>query len=238
MEWNHANNITLSVYRKSQKLTNTQKKTLIKKCKNTCYYCGGKYASYLYCTNDTFIMCKLCYIITHVDFYLHNNEIVLLYSSMNQIDIIRKTVDYIMEHNTIPLFKNIDKTVKKPQLSIIEYMAVKEDLCDNNYKIFFTNNLNMSFISKLLDNTIYSFSDEDNKMDILDIKNHDDELTNMEIHSLTQKQINVVNKIFNKTEYIEDMMEDVINKHLCDIYNQQILIDNTDIYNKIEKKII
>src|SRR3989304_7102057 len=75
---------------KKKEWANLREKT-IKKQKNICRYCGGKYYKYLYCfyvDKDVDICCKICYMITNIN-YGFNEEIILLYSTKSQLEIIR-----------------------------------------------------------------------------------------------------------------------------------------------------
>ena len=154
------------------KFSNNIKKSILENSNYSCRYCGGIYPKYLICTyipsfdcNDA--CCRICYIITHLNFGLFH-EIKLYYSSLPQLDIIRKSVDYIINNNEIPSPKNIDNDVKISPISLLEYINLLN--CHTktpnellNYKIFLGNKLNMDFIFNNYSNKMPLFLNNKNK---------------------------------------------------------------------------
>lgn len=121
----------------------------------TCRFCGGIYKKYLICSYFEYdksddINCLACHLITHLNNGRYK-EINLYYSLMTQIDIVRKTVNYVIEHQEIPLPSVIDPNVKSSPISILEYISIlnnNETIPDEliNYKIFYTQKFNVDFI--------------------------------------------------------------------------------------------
>lgn len=124
----------------------------------SCRYCGGIYSKYLMSTyipsvKSSDIACRACYLITHLN-YGNYTELRVYYSTMSQLDIVKKTVDYIIDNDEVPLPNIIDPNIKTSPLSILEFINVLNNYSDepvpeilSNYKIFFSNKLNTDFIT-------------------------------------------------------------------------------------------
>lgn len=150
-------NITPSKWRQIR--TNTLKHT-----NNRCRYCGGGYSKYLICfylTKDRLdVCCRMCYTLTHLNYNMccSLDELILCYSKLDQLDILRKTVNFTIKTNTVPNVLDIDPQARKLNLSVMELCALLIAKYDNkcsDYKIFFTNKLDTTFID--------SYIDKDNK---------------------------------------------------------------------------
>lgn len=128
---------------------------------NTCRYCGGTYTKYLLCfhvDSDPYnnksanleIACRLCYIVSHINFG-HIDDVIVCHSSMTQMEIVRQTVNYIISNNKPPRPQDIDKKATKIPMSIMELNAImlsnNNSMPDelSNYKIFFTDTVDMAF---------------------------------------------------------------------------------------------
>lgn len=115
------------------------RKAVLAKNDNRCNFCGGKYTRYLICielvTDKYGTCCKLCYMVKHLDIG-STDKIILGYSDMSQVDIIRKTVD-----NMCPVITMIDPNVKLLKLSPLEYSSLirHKRVLPKQYKIFFKN---------------------------------------------------------------------------------------------------
>ena len=225
MDWNTKKNIVMSFGEKNTKMTTQQKRGYVKQFKNICNYCGGVYKKYLYCLNindNISISCKLCYVVTHIDYYMNSKEIILLYSTIDQIDIIRKTVDGIMENSCVPFYDHIDPNVKIPQPSLLEYMAIKDELGDNNYKIFFTDKLDDNFVTSLLNiEDEYMFDTDETPKESCNVGDNNEpdfspESLQFDRHPFTDSQFKIMYRTFNMTYdyYILREMELRINKML------------------------
>lgn len=128
---------------------------LLEQHKNTCRYCGGTYAKYLICTyipnskvND--LCCRLCHMITHINTVLFG-QIELYYSETSQIDIVKKTIEYVIKNNVIPQPFQIDNNIKLTPISLLEFVNILNNYDTfpqelKNYKLFFTDNLSIDFI--------------------------------------------------------------------------------------------
>lgn len=144
---------------------------------HTCRYCGGKYMKYLICIHldndmsnfniDNLDMCcRACYLITHINGGF-NSEMGLYMSSLSQKDIVRKTVDHIINFDGIPNVEDIDPAAKKIPLSIAEYCNLRilqhpdiEQLGLNNYKVFFSKNFDTTFVMSNIYTTKSMFIDD------------------------------------------------------------------------------
>ena len=130
--------------------------------KNICRFCGGGYTKYMVCfhlDDDPFnnkkdnldISCKLCYVLTHVNFG-HIDDVILCHSSLSQLDIVRKTIDHIIKNKKTPTPSEIDDKVKYIPVSLMELCSI---MINNNgslpselstYKLFVTNSFDTSFV--------------------------------------------------------------------------------------------
>jgi hypothetical protein len=129
---------------------------------HTCIYCGGFYLKYLICIhkdgnyknndqNNLGMACRACFIISFLN--LGNfREIKLYWSTMSQLEIVRKTMDYIIEKSEIPSPYEIDKNIKKAPISVLEFINILNFHPTQNhlskYKIFFSKKLDVTFIIK------------------------------------------------------------------------------------------
>ncbi len=140
------------------------KDKLLKKFNYTCRYCGGRYIKYLRCTDNN-ICCYPCYIITHIN-YDFDEEVVICWSKMEQVDIVKKTVDGFINDGKIPEPYEIDKGAKRIKLSTMElsniFVYIGEDVKNRipgflkSYKIFFTQKMKTDFITANLLSNIYA----------------------------------------------------------------------------------
>ena len=174
----------------------------------TCRYCGGIYPKYLISCyilqskcND--IVCRACYIITHLNSGLFN-EINLYYSEMSQIDIIRKTIDLIIKNNQIPLPSLIDENIKILPISILEFINILNNIEEvpnefKNYKIFFTQKFNINFIINNYGNQMINFIDgSSDKEKTLDNKGHKNlKINNIDKHILSNEEVILLKQYYN-----------------------------------------
>jgi len=182
---------TINISKKVIKPLNWDKNRLnvIKQCDSICIYCGGKYKKYLYCihldgdpnnfeSDNINIACKLCYMITNINYFTNSGQLILMYSKISQIDIVRKTIDNIIKFGSVPTFDSIDPDVEIPEISLVEYITIicnykktKINVDFTNYKIFFTDSLDGRFIDSLFlyDDSESLFSDSEQTMSYDDI---------------------------------------------------------------------
>ena len=152
---------------------------ILSKNNYTCRFCGGIYPKYLICSYISYakcndVLCRACYLVTHLNSGLFE-ELQLYYSIMPQCEIIRKTVDYIINNNEIPLPTKIDNDIKLLPISLLEFINIlnNDEVPDelNNYKLFFTHKFNIDFISNNYGNQMVKFIDT-NKENKKKIKNN------------------------------------------------------------------
>lgn len=153
----------------TDKSTKRNRNNILQKSDNTCRFCGGYYPKYLRCSyyphakcDD--VSCGACYLITHLNFGIHN-EINIYYSELSQIKIVRDTIDFIIENGTIPTPQEIDSNVKSVPISILEYINIMNNYEDvpkefENYKIFFTQKFGINFIVSNYSNNKIGFVNE------------------------------------------------------------------------------
>lgn len=254
MEWKKGNCIQINMAIIDIKPKDWDKKRImyIKKAHNTCYYCGGSHKKYLYCIkqfpnyDNIIVVCKLCYMITNIDHFLHTGELILMYSKCTQLDIIRQTINNLQKECQVPLFTDIDKNIKKSPISILEYLAVKDKINDDNYKIFFTDKLDKNFVLSLLDPDCYGFTDEENQFNDTDsdskLINCNDQLAKLQEHLLLPNHKKILDDTFNisKKKIIKKEINYEDNmKHISNIYKRDNIMNHyiNSIYNDaIEKK--
>lgn len=137
----------------------SNRKKILEKHGYTCCYCGTMFHKYLICINlnnednnsiiELELSCRACFLITHINFGF-NDEIELYYSELKQVDIVKKTIVYINEHNKIPFPQDLDENAQKISLSIAEYVFLiksgKSISDSDKFKIFFTQSFNTHFI--------------------------------------------------------------------------------------------
>ena len=193
--------------------------TTLKKYNYSCRYCGGKYMKYLLCIhldnnshnndiNNLDLCCRACYIITHINSSF-NNEIQLCSSELSQTDIIKKTVNYIANNNKIPNVLDIDQNAKILKLSIMELanILVSNSYINatfinqleefNNYKIFFTQEFDTTFIDANIKLPMFIDDKEIDNSNLIDNLNLIDNNT-MDIYEFSKNENTFFNTIFKK----------------------------------------
>lgn len=184
------------------------RKSVLKKNNFTCRYCGGYYQKYLNCicinpkniTAENYdLCCYPCYIVTHLN-YGHSHEIKLYYSKTEQLDIIRKTTEYIIKNGYVPDPIEIDKNICRLQLSMMEFINILKYLNYikninipnefKNYKIFFSKNLSTIYIDANFNTTKNKFMFIDYPIDQKNIKK------NIPGHKFTDYEKKFIDQIF------------------------------------------
>lgn len=136
---------------------------ILQETKHSCRYCGGTYSKYLiYIQGD--VCCRACYIITHIN-YGFTDEIEIYWSKMNQLQIVRDTIDFIVDKGRVPYVSEIDEDARILPISSIEYatLIAESNLPKEmeNYKVFFTQKFSTVHLEMEK-----SFFDDDNDDDI------------------------------------------------------------------------
>lgn len=170
----------------------------------TCRFCGGVFPKYLILSyiqraGVSDVSCKLCYTITHLNYGLFN-DIEIYYSKVSQVDIVKKTTEYIIENNDVPEPYLIDADISTVSISILEYINILNNLDSidstnsinelDNYKIFFTKNLNTDFVTNNYGNPFINtdINNENCQSNKINIKKHID----------SQEEIDLFKKVFGK----------------------------------------
>ena len=157
-----------------------------------CCFCGIHYNKYLICfhldkdtKNDDYdnlrMACRPCYMITHLNFQF-NYELILCWSKISQIDIVRKTVNYAHKKLTIPEINRVDADALRLPLSLFEFLELLshneiDDLPPemSNYKIFFTPKLDITFLNPNADFILLDCNNDETSQESYLIDNDSDE---------------------------------------------------------------
>jgi len=180
---------------KKLKVNNQDRLKILKDNLYTCRTCGGTYRSYLMMDlikaekcYDTY--CRACYNVTHLNTGMLDG-IDLYHSTITQLDIIRKTVDYVINNNKLPLPIEIDPEIKCVPISLLEYINLLEHIDTKifgNYKIFFNDKFGINFITQ--NYNCMGFIDEasfENSNNNTEIQIEDSELCQDDIDALNKK---------------------------------------------------
>jgi len=142
-------------YGHNEKIDRKERGLIVVKHNYTCRYCGGYYPKYLICSylediKGHDVCCRICYLITHLNYGFYN-EIKLYYSELSQLDIIKKTVTYIINYSKVPSPDDIDSNVKSIPISLLEFINILNNYTNypdafKNYKFFFGGKMNLDFI--------------------------------------------------------------------------------------------
>lgn len=165
------------------------RKEIVNKYKHTCCYCGGKYEKFINCIHikdQPVVICRFCMIITQLNDGTFDKYNVYC-STLSQLDIVRKTVNFILSNSRIPLPNEIDPNVKTSPFSSIEYVNFLNNLefksIFKSHKIFFTD-VGLNFIFSNYDiNMFTSENDEENS------------LTEYPLYNLTSDEENVLKNL-------------------------------------------
>lgn len=159
MNWsnNLVYTITPSIFPSSDTQFNFNRDHLLDKFNYTCCSCGGQYNKFLHCFSsgdNHFVLCRLCYMLSNMFFFIDSNSFIVCNSSLDQVSIIRKTVDHILNYNTVPSISYIDPHAQVFDISILEFFHVKDISHPHNPfsspRFFFTNSLDFSFCNSNL----------------------------------------------------------------------------------------
>ena len=152
------------------KISRKDREMILQETDSTCRYCGGKYPKYLIChyigkkrCND--VSCRPCYLVTHLNYGILS-ELKLYYSLVSQLEIVKKSVDFVISHNRIPTPLEVDPVAKHTPISLLEYINVINNYDTippelANYKLFVSEKLNIEFIMSNYGHKIAIFIDED-----------------------------------------------------------------------------
>lgn len=187
----------------TNKLSKQNKTNILNNNNFSCRYCGGIYTKYLigcYISeiNDHDVSCRACYVITHLNWGMFK-ELKLYYSKLSQVEIVKKTVDYIINNNEIPSPNIIDPLLKTVPISILEFVNIINNYSEipqpfDNYKLFFSSKFNIDFIVNNYGNKMFNFVDPQNDTDEKNIK-----LDNtIKKHICDKEEINLINKHYSQ----------------------------------------
>lgn len=215
----------------NDKFTKQLRNNILSENNYSCRYCGGIYPKYLICIkinqiNKIDICCRICYIITHLNYGLFK-ELKLYYSLMPQLDIIRKTVDFIIKYNEIPPPNKIDENIELTPISLIEFINILNNydsipLEFKNYKLFVSNKLNVDFIFYNYGNKSIMFIDENDFIIDTDKIPFDE---NLKKHIPSDNEKYLLDKFFNNIN-LNDKMDISIKIAKKVIEKQNIFFSN------------
>lgn len=162
----------------------------IKKLYKNCCYCSGTYNSYVLINidNKDDIACNFCYQVSNLN--INTLDIILLYSTMSQEDVIKNTINYIIDNNKVPTPTDIDKNVKNINISKFEYVNIlkNKNLFDDDLPFNFLNNIKI-FLS--CENNFNYINDK-----ATFIKKQQFNINNLEIQEFTSQEMLYIKKIF------------------------------------------
>lgn len=185
-----------------------ERKKKLSEFNNICRYCGGQFKKYLFCFylsgdpdnkykyDDLEICCRACYLITNLNFGL-TKEIQLIWSTLDQKTIVKKTLEHIYNNNDVPNPIDIDYNCKKIPLSLYEFIniiinnnnTVPDELKD--FKIFFAKKFDITFMRSNFQNDLPLFINDYHP----EINVHDNNLTeeeDIDLHVLTPNELLVI----------------------------------------------
>ena len=148
--------------------------------------CNSCNLTYNYVVNNLCVMCQTMIEPTHQ----HTYSYIICNSDISQLDIIKKTRDFVCKHNRVPLPNEIDTQVKIIKVNPYEFIKIsKLTNYFKNFKIFFTDDLNIKLIKtfRIFDKIIK------NKKDLEHIPTYSftsDELNEFNIYKKIYKDIN------------------------------------------------
>lgn len=161
MNWNDNNLVPLQygLYDKS-KYSGEQKNLMKDFCKThthlSCAYCGGTYKKVSYCFisgGEIKPCCHLCHVV--VEFSPKDDKMIMFCeSNKSQLDIIRETINYIINERKFPSILQIDPLAKYANMKFSKFFESNE-----NIKIFFTQELEYTKILSNIVNTMNEFDD-------------------------------------------------------------------------------
>jgi hypothetical protein len=149
---------------------NTFRQNCIKKHNHTCCYCGGKYIRYLRCfplNNDLSeydISCPLCYYVSNININIDHdtNPFNIYMSSLSQLEINRKTTEFIINNGRNPEPFEIDPKLININISLFEFsnlcliknnhtLHTPNTQCiphtyDEHYKLFINDSFNFNYL--------------------------------------------------------------------------------------------
>lgn len=127
-------------------------------------------------------ICDFCDIVYNLK-KKHTYKFIICYSNLEQIDIIRKTYEYFMKNDKIPIPNEIDPNSKI--ISVNPYIF-KKNIKNNDFKIFYTNAIDRNNIKvKRLFKTY--------PIEKLNINNY----SGTELKNIDEKIYNEYNLLFN-----------------------------------------
>ena len=211
MEWKEPRiilNATKVIFTHSHskpKLTDQERNKLLKMHNYSCRSCGGTYKSHLISTyiiqedcHDVY--CSACHAITHLNNGIPKS-IDIYYSTLSQLDIVKKTVNYVIVNGFIPLPTEIDPQVELSPISLFEYVNLLDHIDDTtfkNYKIFFNKDFGINFITKNYnDESLFVEDDDENNENCQDEESKVNPII-LNTHTLCEKECDVLKELFTK----------------------------------------
>jgi hypothetical protein len=190
---------------------------------NVCELCKSE-VDYKFIQKGKFKHCKFCNMIFTMNIEM-TKYFVLCISSMNQYDIINKTIDYYKKNKKYPHIHLIDEDAKDVNISLLEYISFN-DLIDseikNTLKIFIPENISYPL------SPVYDENDYEEEFQIIDGNHIDDE-----------ESINDT-AVIEYENYIKSLIipeiSDGVEKEIIDFNLNDNLESNIKIYNELIKE--
>lgn len=166
MEWSDQKLIPLKIGThkhfsgRNQQIFETHKQEILDKSHNVCSYCGGKYKKLSQCVfsnkskptkSNMVACCTFCYIVSNFSSY-YIQHIEIRQSKMTQLQIIRKTSNYIFQNNCIPTPEQVDPKVEPSTILANQYFVMGNAYKDiaKHHKIFIKDSLTVSYICNII----------------------------------------------------------------------------------------
>lgn len=237
MEWkNPIVNLSIQKYDSTiDKNIRKYKYSITKKYNNICCYCGGNFSNYNYINSDNstkkedvYLCCKFCHMILNFR-HSYCNSLLLCWSDMSQIDIVRNSIDYIIINGTIPQVSDIDKNAKNLNISLIEYINIINNKMPDEfkkYKIFLSDNYDIMYLVPLIKKSLFK-----TKKNIIKTR---------QLHKFSKNELKHINKYLGLVKKKENTLKKEINNIILNVletecensYNKDIFTDT--ISNLIE----
>jgi ATP-dependent exoDNAse (exonuclease V) beta subunit len=119
--------------------------------------------------------CPACDAIRHCGFSEKKDLIELRISKLSQEEIVKKSCEFYIKNGKNPSYKDIDPHSKETHLTPIEIVksSQKGEINDSNFKVFFTNQMDFSYLDFSYKSDIISpFKNEIQELEIKTSKHH------------------------------------------------------------------
>lgn len=200
MDWND-NNLLPIVYSYGEKkdYTDDEKKTMKIFCRNytpaVCAFCGGTYKKLQKCISIGAVIIKnlrhCCSLCNSLIAYTssQNKCLKIAVSNLSQLEIIRKTINYILKNKTTPDIESVDPEADESDVICNKFFNNATNIKYKHLRVFMTSKID---VSKILLNLPKS-----NNVDEDDL---DDKLNHIQLKNKFDREIKLIEMIQKITE--------------------------------------